>query len=73
MKYFEAGICSEGILNQTHTGFLKSLSYVDNVDMCVSSPNGSNKLNSIPMHGRIKEGCWVITKISLGDNLVITQ
>ena len=27
----------------------------------------------IPMRGRIKEGCWVITKISLGDNLVITQ
>ena len=25
------------------------------------------------MRGRIKEGCWVITKISLGDNLVITQ
>ena len=23
---------------------------------------------SIPMRGRIKESCWVITKISLGDN-----
>ena len=25
--------------------------------------------SSIPMRGRIKESCWVITKMSLGDKI----